>query len=217
MATSRLPWAGWANGTPRLTRCVCTDMCACQQMHKTYNFTFSSKMFCFLGERAWERSRGSTCSYTPSFLTQPGKLTFSHIQRHLHPSDYFINAMSLLYSSRLASTQFWGTTGGKKKETKTIAVCLGPISILRGLLWTDTTVLHSFPTSITWCKFYSESDPKWKIKFHFHAPDPTMPFQTTCKLCKPGFPYCLAPWKPTVYKPSFNLLHPLPWLTLQNK
>lgn len=88
------------------------------QMHKTYNFTLSSKMFCFLGERAWERSRGSTCWYTLSFLAQPGKLIFSHTQRHLHPSDYFINAMSLLYSSSLASTQFWGTTGGKKKRPK---------------------------------------------------------------------------------------------------
>lgn len=214
MAKSRLPLSWLSKWQSSLNQ-----VCAHTQRHQTHNFTFSLKMLSFWGERAWERSGGTTCSYTPPFLGQPWKATFSHTQRHLHTSDYFINAISLLYSSSLASTQFWGTTGERDggKETKTIAACLGPISIVRGLLWTKTTVLHSFPTSITWYKFYFGSDPKWKIKFHFHGPDLTMPFWTTCKLCKPGFPYCLALQKPTIYKPSFNPLRPLPSLTLQNK
>lgn len=93
------PWAGWANGSPCLTTGVCTYTSACGCIRVLP-----------LSEHAWllGGAHAHTHLFWHSHENQP-----SVTQRHLHVADYFINAISSLYSSSLAPTQFWGTTEGR--------------------------------------------------------------------------------------------------------
>lgn len=122
-----------------LSKChsLWVHMGLCLQVHRTYKFTLSSEMLGFWGKRA---RKTSISDIDLPFLAQQEKQP-SIIQNDIFTLQTISSIPQVYFRNQAWSHHNLRNFKGWEKTDQTIAV-------LRGLVWTASTVLHSFLTSI---------------------------------------------------------------------